>query len=49
MKRAAKSKYMSENDFKEILKSVDQMKAHMRGEKVPGVKVTRIPKPKKKS
>lgn len=44
-----KKKMMKEAHFEELLKSVDQMGAHMRGEKVPGIKVHARSKPVSKS
>ena len=36
---------MNEKDFASLMQSVKEMTAHMRGEEVPGLKVTTIPDP----
>ncbi|MBS0353951.1 MAG: helix-turn-helix domain-containing protein [Proteobacteria bacterium] len=36
---------MNEKDFASLMQGVKEMTAHMRGEDVPGVKVTTIPDP----
>lgn len=36
---------MNERDFEDLLQGVREMKAHMRGEDVPGVRVTRLEQP----